>query len=440
VTDSAVAVADSGNSRIQSFDLDLGFTGKFTDATWGAARPIDTAIDDRTGHVFVALDSPDRVDEFNSAGVFVKTIGSGAVGAAVAVEVDPVSQLVFVAKPSRIDVYSAVSGKLVDTLPVSTGAKGLAVNSADRLLYVSSSSAASAIEGFSYDPPPTCTDAAAATLKNVAVSFTLTCGDLAGSPGLEVETVSGPSNGSVSINPATGAATYTPAHHFTGEDAFSFRATTANGVTKAYNAKLTVIPTVPIVHVSANLGISFGEIFIKLPGTENFVPLTEDELVPLGTIIDASDGHCIATFANADKSLYSATFWGGVFEMGQGVGDKPPAVMKLRDDQVADANADNAIASVFRGGMQLAAKKKKKKKNKVWGDGKGNFTTTGSGGSASVRGTRWLTENRADGTFFKVTRGKILVKDYAKHKSITLRIGDSYFAEKKSKKKKKKKS
>jgi len=125
--------------------------------------------------------------------------------------------------------------------------------------------------------------------------------------------------------------------------------------------------------------------------------------------------------------------------MGQGTGDNPPAVMKLRDDEVADAAEASAKTSVFSGGLAIAKKKKGKKKNKLWGDGKGNFTTTGGGGSASVRGTRWMAENYSNGTLFKVARGKVIVRDYWAHKSITLKIGDSYFAEKKPKKKKKKK-
>ena len=43
----------------------------------------------------------------------------------------------------------------------------------------------------------------------------------------------------------------------------------------------------------------------------------------------------------------------------------------------------------------------------VWGDGKGHFRTKGRYASATVRGTRWLTADRCDGTLMRVQRGVI---------------------------------
>ena len=308
-----------------------------------------------------------------------------------------------------------------------------------KLLYASIGAPTNKVKRFALDNPPTCSDTTAATLKNQPVSFALSLRRRRRSVGKKITTVTAPTAGTIALDSATGAVTYTPSHNYIGGDTFTFRGTTAAGVSSVYTATVSVVATAPIVHVSANLGKSSGEVFIKVPGSDKFEPLLEDALVPLGTIVDASGGHCITTFANADKSLYAATFWGGVFEMGQGTGDNPPAVMKLRDDEVGDAEADTAKASVFSGGLAVTAKKKKKgkKKNKLWGDGKGNFTTTGGGGSASVRGTRWMVENYSNGTLFKVARGKVVVRDYWAHKSITLKIGDSYFAEKKPRKEEK---
>ena len=49
---------------------------------------------------------------------------------------------------------------------------------------------------------------------------------------------------------------------------------------------------------------------------------------------------------------------------------------------------------------------------RLWGrDRGGRFRTRGRHGSATVRGTRWLTEDRCDGTLFKVTEGAIDVRD-----------------------------
>jgi ferric-dicitrate binding protein FerR (iron transport regulator) len=46
----------------------------------------------------------------------------------------------------------------------------------------------------------------------------------------------------------------------------------------------------------------------------------------------------------------------------------------------------------------------------VWGDAHGKFRTSGSGGSATVNGTRWYVANYENGSLFKVSRGVVTVK------------------------------
>ena len=48
---------------------------------------------------------------------------------------------------------------------------------------------------------------------------------------------------------------------------------------------------------------------------------------------------------------------------------------------------------------------------KLWGDGRGRFRTRGRYGAATVRGTKWLTLDRCDGTKVRVVRGKVSVRD-----------------------------
>ena len=78
----------------------------------------------------------------------------------------------------------------------------------------------------------------------------------------------------------------------------------------------------------------------------------------------------------------------------------------------------NSLASSARSGRRL------------WGSGKGTFRTEGSFGSATVRGTIWLTEDRCDGTFFEVTRGVVGVRDFPRKKTVSVRAGEDYLAEK----------
>ena len=64
----------------------------------------------------------------------------------------------------------------------------------------------------------------------------------------------------------------------------------------------------------------------------------------------------------------------------------------------------------------------------VWGDGKGQFRTRGRYASATVRGTNWLTADRCDGTFVRVRRGVIQVRDIPRRRQVTLRAGATYLA------------
>ena len=56
---------------------------------------------------------------------------------------------------------------------------------------------------------------------------------------------------------------------------------------------------------------------------------------------------------------------------------------------------------------------------RLWGSGKGNFRTEGQYGAATVRGTIWLTEDRCNGTFFKVKRGAVTIRDFNGNRTFT---------------------
>jgi hypothetical protein len=45
-----------------------------------------------------------------------------------------------------------------------------------------------------------------------------------------------------------------------------------------------------------------------------------------------------------------------------------------------------------------------------------------------VVGTKWLVEDRCNGTLTRVARGKVRVRDFKRHKTIIVKAGHSYFA------------
>ncbi|MGH2951687.1 MAG: hypothetical protein ACRDKX_06555 [Solirubrobacterales bacterium] len=167
-----------------------------------------------------------------------------------------------------------------------------------------------------------------------------------------------------------------------------------------------------VAHVSANLTPLQGTILVKLPGTDTFIPLTEATQVPLGTVVDATNGHVLVTTArNQQGEPQSGEFWAGVFKLTQNEGD--PLVTRLK---LVDANEP---ASRAQG---------RSKRHRLWGRGRCRCRSGGRHSSATVRGTWWLTEERRRGTFTRVKRGKVKVFDFGRPKFIRLGAGERYLA------------
>ena len=172
----------------------------------------------------------------------------------------------------------------------------------------------------------------------------------------------------------------------------------------------------PVFATSANLTPVSGTVLVELPGSHTFIPLSQAKQVPIGTIIDVRAGRVSVTTAK-DRAGGSQTadFYGGAFQLLQPTSGKPMTILRL---------VDNATASSAR---TLAATTSRSH-NRLWGNGHGNYQSRGRHGSATVRGTIWLTEDRPNGTFFKSKRDKVVVRDFKTHKKIVLRSGQHYLA------------
>lgn len=184
----------------------------------------------------------------------------------------------------------------------------------------------------------------------------------------------------------------------------------------------TVAPT-PEQGRTVVVGRASGNVFVRIGTTDEYRELTQDEGVPFGTVIDATDGHVRVT-AIVGGVLQSAEFWGGTF------------IVKEAKDGWIEIRLYGKLKC--KNGKPVSSKKavrlvKRKSKPKAWGDGKGKFRTKGKHSSASVRGTRWLVEERCTGTFTKVSRGVVKVRDFPKHRNVTVRAGKNYLAKPKAK-------
>ncbi len=156
---------------------------------------------------------------------------------------------------------------------------------------------------------------------------------------------------------------------------------------------------------------------IKRRGSKHFVKLTAAAHIPVGSVIDTRSGRIGIIAAQGKGKKASADFYDGLFKLTQTKGGKRIVTLALTE-KLTGCKAKGKASTA----------KKKKKKRRLWGDGKGRFTTKGKHSAATVVGTKWLVEDRCTSTLTRVARGKVKVRDFAKRKTVLVRAGKRYIA------------
>jgi Ca2+-binding RTX toxin-like protein len=159
-----------------------------------------------------------------------------------------------------------------------------------------------------------------------------------------------------------------------------------------------------------------GQVLVREPGSGRFVELTAADQLPIGTQIDTTNGTIQLTVARAGGVTDTTQFFDGLFTILQG---GAAAIAELRLDGGDFTCLESASFS-------LAASKKPIRR--LWGSGKGKYRTRGKYSSATVRGTRWKTEDRCDGTLTLVEDGIVGIRDFVRGADVTIRAGQSYLA------------
>jgi hypothetical protein len=163
-----------------------------------------------------------------------------------------------------------------------------------------------------------------------------------------------------------------------------------------------------------------GAIRVKPPkGGGGFVNLEAHASIPVGSTVDASHGVVELTSArDASDTPQTGRFWGGRFKVTQraSTGNYTQLALTGGNFGACDARAKVAAAG-------------KRRVRQLWGrDRSGRFRTRGRGGHATVRGTRWLTRDRCDGTLFKVRKGAVDVKPKGERKAVRVSAGERFLA------------
>ena len=177
-------------------------------------------------------------------------------------------------------------------------------------------------------------------------------------------------------------------------------------------------PPPPTPAQTVNVAPVSGAVRVKVPGADQFVPLSAPSQVPAGTQIDATRGRVEVTAARAGGITDTSQFYEGVFQIAQ---QTASAITELR--LVLGDFGVCALPSF------ASAEKNRRPVRRVWGSGKGKFRTRGRYSSATVRGTIWKTEDRCDGTLTQVREGSVTVRDFGRRQDIVVRAGRSSLAE-----------
>ena len=164
-----------------------------------------------------------------------------------------------------------------------------------------------------------------------------------------------------------------------------------------------------------------GKVLVKEPGSNRFVELDRLTEIPVGSQVDVNRGIINLIAGLGGGRTNSSRFSAGVFTILQ---------KKARNSFMTLRLDGGNFRACGRSSLSTLATDARRKRpvRKLWGNGKGRFTTKGRYSSATVRGTRWLVQDRCDGTLTRVLRGVVLVRDFRARRGITVRAGQSYMA------------
>ena len=176
---------------------------------------------------------------------------------------------------------------------------------------------------------------------------------------------------------------------------------------------------VPLLGTTMRAETTQGTVTFRRPGATSALVLSGRPLLPVGTRLDTTAGRVRLTLAvDRGATTQSGTFWGGVFTPLQGTAS-PLTELVLADAPIARRATLRAAA------VRAAPARRR---SRLWGDAKGSFRTTGRNAVATVRGTRWLTEDDDAGTTVRVVSGVVRVRDLVAARTVDLRAGQRYVA------------
>jgi hypothetical protein len=178
----------------------------------------------------------------------------------------------------------------------------------------------------------------------------------------------------------------------------------------------------PIAGVIVGVQSVQGTVLIKESGSNTFVKLTGTTEIPIGSEVNTVNGTVRLTAALGGGHMNSSQFHDGIFTILQAKAKNAYTTLRLGGGNFRICRSGGSARSLS------AVDRKKRPVRRLWGSGKGRFTTRGRYSSATVLGTIWLVQDQCNGTLTKVRRGIVRVRDLRRRKTVKVRAGHSYLA------------
>jgi hypothetical protein len=199
---------------------------------------------------------------------------------------------------------------------------------------------------------------------------------------------------------------------------------TVFGRDQTFTTSLGAPPAPPVLGGSEDGKPVSGHVFVLIAG--RLVPFTEATKLPSGTVLDTRSGSLQLTAAAPGHKTITGIFGGAIFKLTQarnglttlslveGAFKGAPTYASCRARHASDPAGHAALSGRVLQSLRSRAS--------------GRFRTRGRYAAGTVRGTRWTTTDRCDGTLIAVQQHSVLVTDLVKHVTVLVTAGHHYLA------------
>ena len=195
----------------------------------------------------------------------------------------------------------------------------------------------------------------------------------------------------------------------------------------------------PTLGVDVNVEAVAGTVLVGIPAAATsashsarasqkgvtFVPLSQAQQIPVGSFLNTRRGTVrMESAVNRAGKRQRGNFSRGIFQVLQSRKSSAKGLTELvmkgasfRRCRARGASLDATAAGLSRRTIR-----------RLRSNTRGRFRTRGRNSSATVRGTKWDVIDRCDGTLTKVSRGRVVVRDFRRKRNVLVRAGKSYLA------------